>query len=151
VSDDLVDMRSAILAMAALTVVCAGVFAVAGGAANRPADARASTLAVAERDFHIAAPTEVRAGHVTLRVHNKGPDSHELIVIRLAGAALPLRRDGLTVDEDAVEHETAGALEPGQPGATRKLELRLDAGRYELLCNMSGHYMGGMHSILVVR
>jgi len=62
-----------------------------------------------------------------------------------------LRRDGLTVDEDAVEPETAGALEPGQPGATRELKLQLEPGRYELLCNMSGHYMGGMHSVLVVR
>jgi uncharacterized cupredoxin-like copper-binding protein len=84
-------------------------------------------------------------------VDNTGPDSHELIVVRVAAGGLPLRRDGLTVDEDTVEHETAGALEPGEPGTTRELRLQLDPGRYELLCNMTGHYMGGMHSILVVR
>ena len=42
------------------------------------------------------------------------------------------------------------ALEPGQPGSVRELALHLRPGRYVLLCNMSGHYLGGMHTELVV-
>jgi uncharacterized cupredoxin-like copper-binding protein len=147
----MVEMRSAVLAMTALTAVSVGAFAVAGNAANRPNGVRAQTFAVSERDFHIASPGTLRAGAVTFRVHNKGPDSHELILVRVGSSALPLRRDGLSVDEDALEHETAGSLEPGQPGVTRDLKVRLTRGRYEFLCNMSGHFMGGMHSVLVVR
>jgi uncharacterized cupredoxin-like copper-binding protein len=147
----MVDMRSAVLAMTALAAVSVGAFAVAGNAANRPNGARAQTFGVSERDFHIAAPGTLRAGAVTFRVHNKGPDSHELILVRVGSSGLPLRRDGLSVDEDALEHETAGSLEPGGPGVTRKLKVRLTRGRYEFLCNMSGHFMGGMHSVLVVR
>jgi uncharacterized cupredoxin-like copper-binding protein len=144
-------MRSAVVAMTALAAVCVGVFAVAGGAATGPTGARTQTFGISERDFHIAAPRTVPAGTMTLRVHNKGAESHELILVRVTGARLPLRRDGLSVDEEALEHQTAGELEPGQPGVTRRLKVRLTAGRYEFLCNMSGHYMGGMYSALVVR
>ena len=31
------------------------------------------------------------------------------------------------------------------------LDVHLAPGRYKLLCNMSGHYLGGMHTALVVR
>jgi uncharacterized cupredoxin-like copper-binding protein len=147
----MVDMRSAVLAMTALAAVSVGAFAVAGNAAKRPNGARAQTFSVSERDFHIVAPARVRTGAVTFQVHNKGPDSHELILVRVGSSALPLRRDGLSVDEDAVEQETAGSLEPGQSGVTRELKVRLTRGRYEFLCNQSGHFMGGMHSALVVR
>ena len=37
-----------------------------------------------------------------------------------------------------------GTLEPGSPGSIRGLKVDLRPGRYELLCNMSGHYLGGM-------
>ena len=46
-------------------------------------------------------------------VRNRGPVAHELIVVRRGSAGLPLRADGITVDEEALEPLTAGALEPG--------------------------------------
>lgn len=116
----------------------------ARGAGERP------SVHIAERDFHISAPRHVTAGEVGLSVHNTGPDDHELVVVR-AGSKLPLRRDGLTVDEDAVKRATLGAVEPAPPGATHLLRVHLKPGRYELLCNMSGHYMGGMRTRLVVQ
>jgi uncharacterized cupredoxin-like copper-binding protein len=85
-----------------------------------------------------------------LKVGNRGPDHHELIVVRIGHSPLRFRTDGLTVDEDAVRHQTVGRLEPGGAGSTRGLRLRLAPGRYELFCNMSGHYLGGMHRTLVV-
>jgi hypothetical protein len=103
---------------------------------------------VQERDFHISAPQHVHAGVVTLRVHNTGPDRHELIVAR-DDRALPMRSDGLTVDEEAVQHDEPGALEPAQAGALRDLHVDLHPGRYVLFCNMAGHYLGGMHASLV--
>ena len=120
----------------------------------RPAPARAPgrpVIAISERDFKITAPTRHAAGRVQLLVTNRGPDMHELIVVRQGRGPLPLRADGLTVDEDAVKPETAGTLEPGEPGARRRLDLRLEPGRYILLCNMAGHYLGGMHATIVVR
>jgi uncharacterized cupredoxin-like copper-binding protein len=102
------------------------------------------------RDFHISAPKHLRPGTVVLAVGNRGPDSHELIVVRVDGSRLPFRADGMTVDEDAVERQTVGTLEPGGPGSLRRLRVRLAPGRYQLLCNMSGHYLGGMHATLRV-
>jgi uncharacterized cupredoxin-like copper-binding protein len=107
-------------------------------------------LRVTERDFRISAPARVASGDVRFAVHNAGPDDHEFIVIR-SGGEPPLRSDGLTVDEDAIEKQTVTAVEPAPPGHTTQLHIHLSPGRYELICNMSGHYLGGMHAHLTVR
>lgn len=112
--------------------------------------AAAHVVRVTERDFRISAPKHVRSGDLLLSVSNRGPDAHELIVVRDRSSELPLRRDGSTVSEEKLEPVTAGALEPGQPGSRRTLRLHLAPGTYELFCNMSGHYLGGMHAKLVV-
>jgi len=105
---------------------------------------------VQERDFRIAAPERVAAGNVTLRAHNSGPDQHELLVVRTESKSLPIRSDGFTVNEEAVQHSERGVLEPGESGSTRDLQLHLAPGHYVLFCNMAGHYLGGMHTNLVV-
>lgn len=94
------------------------------------------------RDFKITGPTALPSGRVDIDVDNAGPDDHELIVVRTSGP-LPRRSDGLTVDEDALESRTAGALEPGI--GDRHLVVDLKPGRYEMFCNMQGHYLAGMH------
>jgi uncharacterized cupredoxin-like copper-binding protein len=101
------------------------------------------------QDFRIKAPAHLHAGDVSFVVHNDGPDEHEFIVVR-ADKPLPLRRDGVTADEDAFESRTVGALEPGAPGSTRYLDVHLTPGRYVLICNMSGHYLGGMRTLVDV-
>jgi uncharacterized cupredoxin-like copper-binding protein len=133
-------------APAVALIVAVGCGAPDGGAADHT-----KTLRVTERDFRIDAPKTAAAGVVTFMVHNRGPVAHELIVVRRGSTALPLRADDTTIDEDALEPVTAGALEPADAGGTRALRVRLAPGRYELLCNMSGHYLGGMRTELVVR
>ena len=110
-----------------------------------------SVVGVTERDFHIAATsTSVSAGEVTVRVHNAGPDEHELIVAPVRSAGLPLRADGFTVSEEAVQSSEPGSINPQQPGGTELLRVHLQRGRYVLFCNMEGHYMAGMHTVLTV-
>lgn len=109
----------------------------------------AHVVRITERDFRISAPKHVRSGDLVLSVQNRGPDAHELIVVR-DGSRLPLRRDGTTVNEEKLERVKVGGLEPGQPHSVRQLRLHLAPGTYELFCNMSGHYLGGMHAKLVV-
>src|SRR5690242_21816012 len=103
-------------ALPALVVVAVLAAGCAGG--TSPAARGGAPVRVTERDFRIAAPKQVRAGEVRFAVTNRGPVAHEFIVVKLAGSALPLRRDGMTVDEDAVEARTAGVLEPQRAGAT---------------------------------
>ena len=126
--------------------------ALAGCSSGPASDRAAGTVArVTERDFHISvSPPHVPAGAVLLTVHNRGPENHELIVVRLGRRPIPLRADGITVDEDALQPATVGSLEPGVPGSVRELRLKLTPGRYEVFCNMSGHYLGGMHTELSV-
>jgi uncharacterized cupredoxin-like copper-binding protein len=104
---------------------------------------------VVERDFRISAPSQIQSGDVLLSVRNRGPDAHELLVVR-TDAPLPLRRDGTTVDEEAIEPSLAGVLEPGEPNSTRLLSVHLTPGHYRFFCNMSGHYLGGMNTEFVV-
>jgi uncharacterized cupredoxin-like copper-binding protein len=125
--------------------------ALAGCGSAGHADAPAGTsAAIGERDFKISAPATVRAGEVDLAVANKGPVAHELIVVRGSARDLPMRSDGLSVDEDRVENKTAGALEP-QAAGVHHLAVSLDPGRYVVFCNMAGHFSGGMHQEIAVR
>jgi uncharacterized cupredoxin-like copper-binding protein len=131
----------------------AGAMLVMGGCSFGHPSAQTSgkVVKVTERDFHISVrPTRLSAGAVHLYVDNRGPDDHELIVVRMGRSPLPLRADGLTIDEDALEEETLGALEPGAPHSIRELKFHLTRGHYEMFCNMAGHFLAGMHTELVV-
>lgn len=134
------------VALAAIAVVAAGCGSQLGAGGGA-----ASVVQVTERDFAIRVTKHVAAGDVVLRVHNRGPGSHELLVVRESATRLPFRSDGLTVDEDAVTKAEIGVLEPAHAGVTRELRLHLTPGRYVLFCNMSGHFLGGMHADVVVR
>jgi uncharacterized cupredoxin-like copper-binding protein len=133
----------ALVAVAVLASGCAG--------GTRPAVHGDEPVRITERDFRIAAPRQVRAGDVRFAVSNRGPVAHEFIAVKLTGSRLPMRRDGMTVDEEAVEPRTAAVLEPLAAGKVADLRARLTPGRYALFCNMAGHYRGGMHTELVVR
>jgi uncharacterized cupredoxin-like copper-binding protein len=136
--------RLACFAISAVVAVAA-----AGCASGHSAAGGARVVQVTERDFHISAPRRINAGDVRLLVRNGGPDAHELILIRTDGS-LPLRSDGATVDEEALEPLTVGVLEPGDPNSVRSLSVHLIPGRYQFICNMAGHYLGGMSAELIV-
>jgi uncharacterized cupredoxin-like copper-binding protein len=123
-----------------------------GGCASskRSAQAPAVKAAVTERDFHISAPATLKAGRYSFAVHNEGSTDHELILVRAQPGGLPLRPDGLTVDEESLEADEPGSLAPGNPGAVRPLTVDLAPGRYVFFCNMEGHFMAGMHAEVVV-
>jgi uncharacterized cupredoxin-like copper-binding protein len=144
--------RSGPIRLLAVAILAVAVLTISSCAGSQPAKrAHGQEVRVAERDFKIGvAQTRVRAGDVTLAVDNKGPDSHELLVVKSNTSRLPLRRDGITVDEAVIKHSIHGALEPESPGDHR-LKVHLAPGRYELICNMTGHYFGGMRARLVVQ
>jgi uncharacterized cupredoxin-like copper-binding protein len=135
---------------AATLLLIAAVAAATFGACSSGPGSSAPVVDVRERDFRITMTDHLAPGDYVLSVRNDGPVSHELIVVKANHADLPLRSDGLTVDEESMEHEEVGALEPGEPGGVRELPVHLTAGRYEVFCNMAGHYFGGMRTSLVV-
>jgi uncharacterized cupredoxin-like copper-binding protein len=142
----------AVAAVAVLPLVAS-----ACGSGSQATHAGGRVVDVKERDFRISAPKRLPAGDVVLAVHNEGPDDHELLVIREKGSGeaeaeeqTKLRADGMTVDEDGLGRAVVGVLEPGEPNEVRNLRVRLEPGRYELICNMSGHYFGGMETDVTV-
>ncbi len=135
----------------AFSVLLAAVLISGCGGSGKPGKSGPSVVPVSEADFHISAPARLKAGEYTFRVHNQGATDHEFIIAPTKNGSLPLRPDGLTVDEEAVESQEPGSLEPGAAGAVRDLTVTLKPGRYVLFCNMEGHYMAGMHSELVVQ
>jgi uncharacterized cupredoxin-like copper-binding protein len=135
-------------ALVAGALACVGVLGLAGCGGSSSAGVR--VVRIGERDFHISAPRHLAPGRVKLVVANDGPDLHELIVVRDPSGPLPMRTDGLTVNEEALAPVELGSLEPGAPDSVRGLTVTLRPGRYEIFCNMAGHYMGGMHAVLVV-
>jgi uncharacterized cupredoxin-like copper-binding protein len=137
--------------LTALAIACIALLG-AGCSAEKPASpAGKKVVRVAERDFHITAPKRLPAGEVVLSVRNKGPDDHELLVVRASADEPPLRADGMTVDEDGLGRAVVGALEPDDPGNVRELRVDLEPGRYELICNMAGHYFAGMEREITVQ
>ena len=130
-------------------VVLPVLFLVGCSEADRVSRAPHPLVRISERDFRIVVePGRVPAGEVELIVRNQGPDTHELIMVRSSRSRPPLRRDGLTVDEEAL-HEV-GAVEGLDPHGVGRVLLHLAPGRYELFCNMAGHFMAGMQAELVV-
>jgi hypothetical protein len=141
--------RLCVLASCVATII---VISACGGGAGSRAGAGGTAVRVTESDFHIATSTaHVSSSDVSLRIHNDGPDEHELIVAPWRQGGLPMRSDGFTVNEEALQSSEPGAIDPQSPGGTENLSLHLAPGRYVLFCNMEGHYMGGMHTVLVVR
>ena len=116
------------------------------------AAATAPVLRVRTSDFKLVVEPQgtIRAGRTKVTLTNVGPGRHELIVVR-GGRNLPYRLDGLTVNEERLDIIGLNAIEPIRAGATGSMTIRLTPGRYQIFCNMAGHYLGGMRSELRVR
>jgi uncharacterized cupredoxin-like copper-binding protein len=134
-------------------LVSGGVAAlVLGACAAHEPSAGARRIDVDVSDFHVTAPATVPAGDADIKVVNSGPDLHELIVVKADSASdLPLRSDGLTIDEEALQDDEAGAVVPFGPGEYDVMHVHLEPGRYIFLCNMSGHFLAGMATTVVAR
>jgi uncharacterized cupredoxin-like copper-binding protein len=127
-----------------------GLSACSGG----PSVPHGARLDVTVRDFKITASSSiVPAGEVVVQVQDNGPSTHELVVIRtdLPADQLPLRPDGLLVDEDSPQLHQIDELSELGVGDRARLVLKLSPGRYVFFCNLEGHYLGGMHALLQVR
>lgn len=102
--------------------------------------------------------TAVPRGTVSFVVTNPGSKYHELVVLPLDGqqrAGSRVVGSDRRVDEAGSLGEVAdsagGSGDKGiAPGATGWVTLDLPAGRYELACNLPGHYAAGMYAEITV-
>ena len=94
----------------------------------------------------------VAAGKVTFEVTNDSKDViHEMLVAPVANVdvVLPYNANENRVDEEAAKDlGEVSELDPGKSGA---LTLELKPGTYVLYCNIPGHFMAGMWTVLTVK
>src|SRR5581483_8734697 len=131
-----------VVALGLLAALCAGPSALA---ASAPVD----RIDVTMHDFKLKlSRPAVPAGRVVIHVHNRSPSTHEINLDRtdLPSGALPLKHDGLTVDEESVALHRIDSIEQLNIGESADLNVRLRPGHYVLYCNLEGHYLGGMHA-----
>jgi uncharacterized cupredoxin-like copper-binding protein len=100
----------------------------------------------------------VAHGEVTFLVTNVGQLSHEMVILPLSGTRAagtqPIGGDGQVDEADSLGEASATCAEgEGQgilPRTAAWVTVNLPAGRYELICNLPGHYQAGMYTQLTV-
>jgi uncharacterized cupredoxin-like copper-binding protein len=136
--------RSVIGIVMAVGVIATGCAAPAAAAATKTVNATVT-------EFKIQADAKrVATGDVTFTITNKGATTHEFVVIKtdLAPEALPKDVDGGVAEGGpiAVVDEAEDIL----PGTTTTLTVKVEPGRYVYICNLAGHYTGGMRGAFEV-
>lgn len=90
--------------------------------------------------------TNIPAGKVTFDVVNKGTMVHELVVLKTTTPGKDLKVTNGTADETGNIGETGDMA----AGSSKKLTVTLAPGHYVVLCNLAGHYQGGMWKDITV-
>ena len=86
---------------------------------------------------------EIQAGAVTFNASNVGAIPHELVVIKTDTPVDQLPVADAKVDEGAAGEEI-GEIEEFDAGLILAGTFELEPGAYALICNIAGHYEGGM-------
>jgi uncharacterized cupredoxin-like copper-binding protein len=102
--------------------------------------------------------TTVPQGTVSFLVTNRGSIDHEMTILPLPDSqtvgSRPIGGDAKIDEAGSFGHAATSCGEgEGQgvvPGASSWVTITLAPGRYELVCNLSGHYAAGMYTQLTV-
>jgi uncharacterized cupredoxin-like copper-binding protein len=106
-----------------------------------------------------ATPSSVPAGQESFVATNMGSLNHELVILPLPANQIvgtrAIQSDG-TIDETGSLGEASNGCGAGSgdgiaPGASSWVNVTLAPGRYELVCNLPGHYAASMYSQFTVR
>jgi len=100
----------------------------------------------------------VPSGSVSFVATNVGSIDHELVILPLAdnqrAGVRPIGADSKISEEGSLAEASASGAEGAgdgiRPGSSGWVTLTLAPGRYELVCNLPGHYGAGMTTELTV-
>lgn len=93
----------------------------------------------------------VIAGDLTFRIRNSGTIDHEFVVVKtdIPAGEIPVQGGLFAEDQEGID--VIDEIPPFAAGRTEELAITLDAGQYQLVCNLPGHYQAGMHTTFIVR
>ena len=97
-------------------------------------------------------PKSVAHGNVKFNVTNLASNLvHEVILARIKdeNQILPFDQSRSKVDVESVQ--TLGSVAEINPNKSASLTLDLAPGKYILYCNIAGHYMAGMWTVIEVK
>lgn len=117
------------------------------GPENEAPVVKVSMGAPNEFSFSLGTKT-VRPGQVTFEATNGGKMTHEMVVLKtpMPAAKLPMESAA-----KAKEIGHVGEIPDLPAGSTKSVTLTLRPGHYTVLCNLPGHYSGGMRADLTVK
>lgn len=119
-----------------------------GSATPVAADA---TIAVSLDEFSVApSPNSATPGVITFNVSNDGAIIHDFHVIQtnLSPGGLPV--DQSTAQVDFTQVNVVSSTGTIQGGSSDSTAPNLSAANYVLICNLPGHYEGGMYAAFTV-
>ena len=120
---------------------------IAGGTSETP-----NAVTGSEREWKIVADHKtIKAGDITFTFTNRGSIQHELLVIRtdLPVGGIPIGADGKFNENDPQAADVGGSGEY-DAGKTSTFKVKLEPGKYQLVCNIANHYKNGMHIAFTV-
>ena len=139
----------------AFTLIASLLISACGADSSTPPTARTSTteasatrnITVILKDFEIEPQfTTTSAGIIAFGVVNRGALDHEFIVVRTDTDFDKLPTESAVVHLNSVSFDgiTLGNTKKLKSQAMESFKVRLEPGRYVLLCNIAGHYELGM-------
>jgi uncharacterized cupredoxin-like copper-binding protein len=118
-----------------------------------PSNAPVTQLGITLDTFSITpAVPSMHAGLVDLNVTNKATIGHELLIFQtdLAPDKLPIGSDGRVDERGDGVVKIFDSGDNIDPGHVKTFHWALSPGNYVLVCNLPGHYKGGMHTAFTV-
>lgn len=109
----------------------------------------AGKIAAELAEWSVKAAAPARAGEVEFDVQNKGAAPHEFVVFKTDADPAALTKDA-TARVDETKYPPVGRTKQLNGGAGESLKVNLTAGKYVLVCNLSGHYDLGMRTAFTV-
>jgi uncharacterized cupredoxin-like copper-binding protein len=110
-----------------------------------------TSVDMAMSEFKFAPDTvTVAAGKVPITQKNTGAVVHEFVLLKSDKPA-----DSFAVKNGQINEEDVGTnvgeIEDVAPGKSKSKTFDLKPGKYVFICNLSGHYEGGMYGSMVVQ
>lgn len=117
-----------------------------------PADTTANKITGSVYEWGIdVSAQKATVGEVTFAIANFGTIAHEFIVVRtdFDAGKIPLG-ENYRFDEDGDGIEAIDEIKEFTVNTSEVLSVNLEAGDYQLVCNIEGHYKNGMYTAFSV-
>ena len=144
-------MRAMMLKSTLVSVAMVAALGACGSDSDDSDDATSNDISGSVSEWTVETDaTTAKAGDVVFTVTNEGTIGHEFLVVKtdIAPGEIPLDGDHFAEPTDGLEViDESGEF---AKDTTETLTLNLDAGSYQLVCNLPDHYSAGMHMSFTV-